>query len=248
MKKIDVILVTGGTHGIGAAVVKRLAEEDITVIFSGRDEKAGLAIQDSVDRTIFIKADMSSEEDIIELVNRSCLVGNLVGLVNNAGTSSRTPFLETSTEEWDRVFSINTRASFYTIKCALPYLQQTQGAVVNMASIAGKVGEEGLAAYTSSKAAVIGLTQALALEFGDKVRFNAVCPGQIQTRMMDKVINNKPHLEALTHRIPMGRLGQANEIANVVKWLLSSEASFVNGATLSADGGESSGYRTPKYS
>jgi NAD(P)-dependent dehydrogenase (short-subunit alcohol dehydrogenase family) len=248
MNNKNVIIVTGGTHGIGAAIVRKLALEGKTVIFTGRDLLAGKEVQKTAQNSEFVFADMANPNDVASVVDRAKSIGEgyISGLVNNAGTTSRLEFSETTLEEWDRVFAVNTRAVFETIRCALPYLIKSRGAVVNMGSIAGKVGEEGLATYCASKGAVISLTQALALEYGNNVRFNAICPGQIATRMMSRVITNLPYLDALMQRIPTGRLGQPEEVANATSWLLSEQSSFVNGVILSVDGGESSGYMTPK--
>jgi NAD(P)-dependent dehydrogenase (short-subunit alcohol dehydrogenase family) len=248
MSSKNVIIVTGGTHGIGAAIVQKLALEGKTVIFTGRDTLAGEDVQKGAPNSEFMRADMSNPDDITLVVDHAKAIGegSISGLVNNAGTTSRLAFSETTLEEWDRVFAVNTRAVFQTIRCALPSLIQARGAVVNMGSIAGKVGEEGLATYCASKGAIISLTQALALEYGKDVRFNAICPGQIATRMMSRVMTNAPYLDALMHRIPTGRLGQPEEVANATSWLLSEQSSFINGVILSVDGGESSGYMTPQ--
>jgi NAD(P)-dependent dehydrogenase (short-subunit alcohol dehydrogenase family) len=248
MNNKNVIIVTGGTHGIGAAIVQKLALEGRTVIFTGRDMLAGEKVQKDAPNSEFMRADMSNTDDIALVVDHAKAIGegSISGLVNNAGTTSRLAFSETTLDEWDRVFAVNTRAVFQTIRCALPCLIEAGGSVVNMGSIAGKVGEEGLASYCASKGAVISLTQALALEYGENVRFNAICPGQIETRMMSRVITNAPYLNALKQRIPAGRLGQPEEVANATSWLLSEQSSFVNGVILSVDGGESSGYMTPK--
>jgi NAD(P)-dependent dehydrogenase (short-subunit alcohol dehydrogenase family) len=160
--------------------------------------------------------------------------------------SGRKVFTETSQEEWDKLFAVNTRSVFFYTKHALPGLIAGRGAVVNVSSIAGKTGEQGLAAYCASKAALLGLTQALALEYGGQVRFNAVCPGQIATRMMDKIINDEARLAALTARIPEGRLASASEVADAICWLLSPGASYINGTTITVDGGETAGLLTPK--
>lgn len=241
------IIVTGGTHGIGAAVVTQLASSGETVLFTGRDYAAGDALA-RASGARFVEADAGDPGAAEKVVGIAEDLGNGVirGLVNNAGMSLRSGFLQTTVDEWDRLMAVNLRAVFSFTQRALPALIRSErGAVVNIASIAGKVGEEGLAAYCASKGGVISLTQALSLEFGDRVRFNAVCPGQIATRMMSRVVADQDRLAALTRRIPAGRLGQAEEVANTVTWLLSEQASFINGAVLSIDGGETAGYRTP---
>lgn len=240
-------IVTGGTHGIGAAVVAQLASEGRQVVFTGRDVEAGEVLSSRYRHASFVAGDVTSEEDCARVV-RAALDksgGVLAGLVNNAGTSSRSSFIQATSADWDKVFSVNTRSAFFFTREALPGLVAGKGAVVNVSSIAGKVGEEGLAIYCASKAALLGMTQALALEYGHSVRFNAVCPGQIATRMMDKITADPDRLAALTYRIPAGRLATPEEVAQTVCWLLSPAASYVNGAILTVDGGETAGLRTP---
>ena len=140
----------------------------------------------------------------------------------------------------------NSRSAYLFTRFALPGLIAAKGAVVNVASIAGKVGEEGLAIYCASKAALIGLTQALAIEFGGKVRFNAVCPGQIDTRMMSRINADREARRRLERSIPAGRFGSAEEVAEAIRWLLSPQSSYVNGAVISVDGGETAGLRIPR--
>jgi len=144
------------------------------------------------------------------------------------------------------VLAVNARSTFLFIRHALEGLRRGRGSVVNIASIAGKTGEEGLAVYCASKAAVIGLTQALALEFGEEVRFNAVCPGQIETRMMGKIMSDALRKKQLELRIPANRFGAPQEVADVVAWLLSDQSTYVNGTVVTVDGGETAGLRTPR--
>jgi NAD(P)-dependent dehydrogenase (short-subunit alcohol dehydrogenase family) len=241
------IVVTGGTHGIGAAVVLELSSAGHGVVFTGRDAAAGSALAGRTANASFLAVD-SGDAGAVDCAISEILAqsgGVITGLVNNAGTSARSGFLETTVHEWDRVMAINARATFQFTRGLLPAMLESRGSVVNVASIAGKVGEEGLAAYCASKGAVISMTQALALEYGDRVRFNAVCPGQIGTRMMDRIVADPVRLSALTRRIPAQRLGQPEEVANVICWLLSGQASYVNGAVITIDGGETAGYRTP---
>lgn len=241
-------IVTGGTQGIGAATVEKLVSLGHPVVLTGRDETAGNRLAASLSNCTFVAGEVRNEDECRAVVQTALQLGDgkLAGLVNNAGMSGRKVFTETSQEEWDTLFAVNTRSVFFYTKHALPGLIAGGGAVVNVSSIAGKTGEQGLAAYCASKAALLGLTQALALEYGGQVRFNAVCPGQIATRMMDKIINDEARMAALTARIPEGRLASASEVAAAICWLLSPGASYINGTTLTVDGGETAGLLTPK--
>ncbi|WNJ91596.1 SDR family oxidoreductase [Bosea sp. 685] len=240
------IIVTGGTHGIGRACVERLGPRG--VVFTGRDVAAGEELAAQVPGAHFVPGDVTSEQDCRRVVDAALDHGGgrLAGLVNNAGLGRRMVFAEATLEDWDAVMNANARSAFLFTRHALAGLRAGKGAVVNVASVAGKLGEEGLAVYCASKAALIAMTQALALEFGEEVRFNAICPGQIATRMMSKVLADPLRLRQLELRIPAGRLGDPGEVADVVEWLLSDKASYVNGAVLTVDGGETAGLRTPR--
>jgi len=241
-------IVTGGTHGIGAATVELLANQGFNVVFTGRDHEAGEALEERLQTTQFVYGDVRHEADCEKVVAIALEQGQgaLQGLVNNAGMAGRKVFHETTQAEWDSMFEVNTRSAFFYTKHALPGLQKGRGAVVNVSSIAGKTGEQGLATYCASKAALLGLTQALALEYGNEVRFNAVCPGQIATRMMSAVAADARKIAALTSRIPAGRLASSEEVAAAICWLLSPASSYVNGTSLTIDGGETAGLLTPK--
>lgn len=238
------IIVTGGTHGIGRACVERLAPRG--VVFTGRDREAGEALAAAHPGAHFVAGDVASEADCRRVVATAVELGGgrLSGLVNNAGLGRRMEFATATAEDWDVVMGVNARSAFLFTRHALAGLRAGRGSVVNVASVAGRAGEEGLAVYCASKAAVIAMTQSLALEFGDEVRFNAICPGQIATRMMARVMADELRLRQLELRIPAGRLGEPGEVADVIEWLLSEKASYVNGAVLTVDGGETAGLRT----
>lgn len=240
------IIVTGGTHGIGRACVERLAPRG--VVFTGRDREAGEALAAAHPGAHFVAGDVASEADCRCVVATAVELGGgrLSGLVNNAGLGRRMEFATATAEDWDVVMGVNARSAFLFTRHALAGLRAGRGSVVNVASVAGRAGEEGLAVYCASKAAVIAMTQSLALEFGDEVRFNAICPGQIATRMMARVMADELRLRQLELRIPAGRLGEPGEVADVIEWLLSEKASYVNGAVLTVDGGETAGLRTPR--
>ncbi|UXS05373.1 SDR family NAD(P)-dependent oxidoreductase [Agrobacterium tumefaciens] len=242
------IIVTGSTHGIGRACVEVLAAAGKQVLATGRDHTAGEALAAANPGVIFIPSDVSRESDCELVVHKALELGGgkLSGLVNNAGMSRRISFAEASQSDWDEVLAVNARSAFLFTRHALEGLRKGRGSVVNIASIAGKTGEEGLAVYCASKAAVIGMTEALALEFGEEVRFNAVCPGQIATRMMDKIMADPLRKKQLELRIPANRFGTPKEVADVVAWLLSEQSTYVNGTVITVDGGETAGLRTPR--
>ncbi|PSJ51785.1 SDR family NAD(P)-dependent oxidoreductase [Pseudaminobacter soli (ex Li et al. 2025)] len=245
-----VFLVTGGTHGIGASCVRRLAADGSRVVFTGRDRDAADALVAEIPQAVFVAGDASVEADCKEAVAKALELGDgrIAGLVNNAGMSARLPFDQATFEDWNRVMTVNTGSAFLFTRHALEGLRAAKGAVVMMSSIAGLVGEEGLSLYTASKSALIGLTYALALEFGTEVRFNAICPGQIATRMMARTLQIPGRREMLESRIPVGRLGTPEDVAEAVFWLLSPASTFINGVVLSVDGGETAGFLTPDTS
>ncbi|MDX8451065.1 SDR family NAD(P)-dependent oxidoreductase, partial [Mesorhizobium captivum] len=183
---------------------------------------------------------VSDEADCKAAVDLALTLGDgqIAGLVNNAGMSMRRALIDTTAEEWDRIFAVNTRSVYLFTRLSLPGLIRSKGSVVTVSSVAGMTGAEGMAAYCASKAALIGLTQALALEHGKDVRFNVICPGQINTRMMASTMANPTILNALLRTIPVERIADPREVAEVVGWLLSSNSSFINGAVIPVDGGE----------
>jgi NAD(P)-dependent dehydrogenase (short-subunit alcohol dehydrogenase family) len=243
-----VIIVTGGTRGIGLAAAGIIARTGVPVLIAGRDAEAGRAAAAGLPGVVFQQADVSCEADCRALVAWGLEIGGgrIAGLVNNAGIGRRAPFGETGLADFDAIIAANARSAYLMTRLALDGLIAARGAVVNVASVAGRGGEADLSLYAASKAAMIALTQSLALELGHLVRFNAICPGQVATRMMARVTEDPALLAACAARIPAGRLADPAEIGEVIAFLISDRASFVNGAVIPVDGGETAGIRVPR--
>jgi NAD(P)-dependent dehydrogenase (short-subunit alcohol dehydrogenase family) len=236
------VLVTGGTHGIGRACVQQLRAEGRPVAFTGRDGEAGEAVQDSTGAR-FVRCDATDDDAVSAAVAIAADLGDgaLAGLVNNAGMSRRKAFADTTVADWDELVAVNARSAYLTTRLALEPLRRGRGSVVMVSSVAGAEGAAGLAIYAATKAALIALAQSLALELGPEIRVNAICPGQIDTRMMSAVLADRSAMEAIRAGIPAGRLGTGDDVADVVAWLLSERSGFVNGTTIVVDGGETAG-------
>jgi NAD(P)-dependent dehydrogenase (short-subunit alcohol dehydrogenase family) len=239
-----VAVVTGGANGIGLACARRLSGDGFRVVVADVDADAGPQVIESVLGAEFVPCDVRSSTDIRRVVDRALEIGGgrLHALVNNAGQTARVRFADTDEATWRRLHEVNLQSVFSFTRACLEGLAAGRGAVVSVASVAGLVGSEDLSVYSATKAAIIALTRSLALEMGHVIRFNAVCPGQIATRMM---ADDGLHA-AVTAQIPAGRLGRPEEVADVIAWLLGDGASYVNGAVVPVDGGESAGFLQPK--
>ena len=242
-----VAIVTGGTHGIGRATAETLVTAGWQVVVQGRSIDAGEALASTHPHIHFVPGDITDPVVVDDLVSRAEALGEgcIAGLVNNAGKGFRRPFAGSSLADWDDVFAVNTRSAFMVTHRALAGLRKGQGSVAFVASVAGAGGEEDLSIYCASKAALIGLAKALAVELGHEVRFNVVCPGQIATRMMARVLADPALQSAVSARIPMRRMGEPSEVADVLAWLLSPASSYVNGVVFAIDGGETAGIKGP---
>ncbi len=242
-----VVLVTGGSTGIGRASSLVFAREGATVVVADINLAAGegtaCAIRDSGGQAVFIAADVSKRGDVETLVNRAVgLYGRLDCAFNNAGIAGAigSAVHDYSEDAWDRVMGINLKGVWLCLKYEIQQmLKQGGGAIVNTASIWGLVGAPGASAYVASKHGVVGLTRAAALEYATRgIRINAVNPGTIRTPILDPFIAADPEFESMiTARHPIGRIGMPEEVAEAVVWLCSDAASFVVGQNLPVDGG-----------
>ena len=242
-------IVTGGTRGIGRAIVRELAARsccgvlfsDVAFIYNSCDECAE-EIQNeigSLDTKIYaFKADASSFEEAQATIDEAIKdLGGVDILVNNAGVTRDNLLLRMSEKEFDDVININLKSVFNYTKAVLkPMIAQRYGRIINIASVVGIIGNAGQANYAASKAGVIGFTKSTAREVASRgITVNAVAPGFIETDMTAKL--NEKQREALMNTIPMQRLGTPEDIAKVVGFLSSDEASYITGQVIAVDGG-----------
>jgi NAD(P)-dependent dehydrogenase (short-subunit alcohol dehydrogenase family) len=239
-------LVTGGTSGIGEAIVERLTQEGASVVFTGRDDVRGAAVADRTEST-FLRADAAIEEQVNHSVDRAVgILGGLDALVCNAGVIAEGTISQTSLEDWQTLLDVNLTAPYLYSVRALPALREAGGgSIVHVSSDAGVWGEEQIGAYSVSKAALITLTQMLAMDAGPSgIRVNAVCPGDTLPGMVTMTSGRTGREDTSGWRTPpMGRIGTAEDVASVVSFLLSPDSSFVNGTALLIDGGMRASYR-----
>lgn len=236
-----VAVVTGGGSGIGRAVARRLAAEGAAVWIANRSEEAGRSVVAEIEAeggaARFAATDVADEASVAGLFGQ---VGPDVHvLVNSAGTVATTTALETSLDEWERVFAVNARGTFLACKHALTRMRPPHASIVNVASVAGLVGVPNRAAYCASKGAVIAFTRALAVDhMKSGIRINCVCPGTIDSPWIDRLVSEHGESrDALAARQPVGRLGTPDEVAEAVVYLASDRATFNVGSHLVVDGG-----------
>lgn len=230
------VLITGGSRGIGRAAVKRFAHGGYQVVFcyhSHKTEAAALLSELSDLPVAGVQADVSDPEAVKRLTNGL----HVDVLVNNAGIAGQKLLCEITPEEWDRMFAVNVRGMYLCARAVLPNMIRRQnGKIINLSSIWGITGASCEAAYSASKAAVIGLTRALAKEVGPSgIQVNCVAPGVVDTEMNQNLTTDD--LAALREETPLGRCGTAAEIADVIFYLASPGADFITGQVISPNGG-----------
>jgi NAD(P)-dependent dehydrogenase (short-subunit alcohol dehydrogenase family) len=241
-----VALITGGASGIGLASVRRLVAEGAKVAVCDLNAEAGAALVQSLPpgSVRFTACDITDDDHVRRFVASAVTsFGRLDVVFNNAGMLVSGPLTDIAPETWDKVFAVNVKGAFLVCRHAIPALKAGGGgAIINMASLAGLRGMPGLTLYASTKAALIGLSKTLALELApDRIRVNALCPGWIDTPFNQPVVDALGGSEAVARAvaagIPLGRMGSAEEVAAMVAYLASDEASFVTGQHMSINGG-----------
>lgn len=240
------IFITGASTGIGQATAMLFAKSGAKVVLADINSNGAKLTLNKIKKAggicEFIKCDVSKESQVKSAISKTIhIFGSLDFAFNNAGIEGQQNLTaDCSSNNWDRVIQTNLTGVWYCMKYQIPQmLKHGEGAIVNCSSVAGVVGFAGISAYTASKHAVLGLTKSAALEYAkSNIRINAVCPGVIQTPMIDRFSHGDPKtLQGMVSAEPIGRLGQPNEIANSVAWLCSNDSSFVTGHPLLVDGG-----------
>ena len=241
-----VAFVTGGSAGIGRAAAMALAAEDAAVVVADvdtvRGEEVAAEIRGKGGRAHFVRVDVSDDAQVASAIAETVSTfGGLDLAFNNAGIEGAQAVThECTPENWTRTLAVNLTGVWQCMRHEIPaMLERGGGSIVNNSSVAGLVGFNGIPAYAASKHGMLGLTKTAALEYADRgIRVNAVCPGVIDTEMIDRFTGQQAEVEAaLLATEPVGRLGRPEEIADAVVWLCSARASFVTGQAIAVDGG-----------
>jgi NAD(P)-dependent dehydrogenase (short-subunit alcohol dehydrogenase family) len=241
-----VVLVTGGSAGIGRAAAEALAAEGAAVVVADVDESRGEEVAAGITakggRAEFHRVDVADDGSVAELLGWVAdRFGVLDGAFNNAGIEGEPAITgECTVENWDRTLAVNLTGVWLCMRHELPLLlRRGGGSIVNCASVAGLVGFSSIPAYTAAKHGVVGLTKTAALEYAQHgIRVNALCPGVIDTEMVERFTGGRAETEAaMVEMEPIGRLGRPDEIADAVVWLCSDRSTFVTGQAIAVDGG-----------
>ena len=218
------IVISGGASGIGAATAEKCRREGARVIAFDQAE-----------------ADVSDEAQVRAFFDG--IAGPIHALVNSAGIAVRKTVLEQDVESWDRVMAVNVKGSYLCSKHALPKMMDAGGAIVHLSSVVGLTGVRNRSAYSTSKGAIVALTRNMALDFAvHKIRVNCVCPGFTRTPLTAALLADAEKEAKLTALHPLGRLGEASDIANAIAFLVSGEASWITGQAIAVDGGFTAGH------
>lgn len=246
MKRFDgkKVIVTGAASGIGRATAERFGAEGARVFCIDRDEmgvtKTIQQIRDAGGEAVAATCDVSDPSLVTKAIAAAVeWNGELDVLVNVAGIGGFRRTTEVTLEEWNRVIGVNLTGTFLMCQAALPYILKAKGTIINTASVAGLKSHPYSAAYCASKGGIVMLTRALAAEYGRKdVRINCICPGGIETPLLAQFrLPEGVNQAALMRIMPLGRHGKPEEVAGTIAFLASSDASYINGATIVVDGG-----------
>ena len=232
------VLITGGSRGIGKEMVKEFSKNGFSVAFTYMNSEREARILQEEFGALPIKADSKSEADVLKAVETATdKLGNIDVLINNAAISSFSLFTDITLEDWNETFSVNVTGTFLYTKAVLPSMIRTRyGRIINISSMWGVTGSSCEVHYSASKAAIIGMTKALAKEVGpSQITVNCIVPGVIDTDMNSSL--SSEDINALTEQTPLMRIGMPKDVAKAALFLASDDASFITGETLNVSGG-----------
>ena len=247
-----VALITGGGSGIGRQAALLFSREGAKIAVVDLDEKSGRETASMIKDAIFVRADVSKASDCQQMVEAAeKAFGRMNVLFNNAGImlSKDDDAISTSEEVWDQTLDVNAKGVFLGCKYGIPALRRAGGgSIINTASFVARLGAATpQIAYTASKGAVLSMTRELAIIHArEKIRVNALCPGPLKTELLMKFLNTEAKLNRRLVHLPMGRFGEAEEIARAALFLASDDSSYVTGAEFMVDGGLTAAYVTPE--
>jgi len=237
-----VALVTGASRGIGCSIAKILAENGAHVVCISRNVSDVQSVADEITAAggsaTAVACDISDSDNVTKLIKETVVTHNHLDiLVNNAGVTRDNLLMRMSEDDWNTVLNINLKAAFIAIKAAArAMIKQRKGRIINISSIVGLMGNAGQVNYAASKAGLIGLTKSTARELAPRgITANCIAPGYIATDMTNELGNEVQ--QSLNEKIPLGRIGQVEDIAYAVTFLASDEAEYITGQTLTIDGG-----------
>ena len=233
------IIVTGASGGIGNSIVKKLYEHGANVLASGTKTEKLEELKSNFEKIKTLKFDISQIDKVEEFIENATkeIGGNLDCIINNAGITQDNLAIRMSLDEWKKVIDVNLSSTFFMSKFAIKkMLKNKSGKIINITSVVGHTGNLGQSNYTASKAGIIAMSKSLALEYAKKnININCISPGFIKTAMTDKI--DDKFKEMIISKIPSGRLGEPEDIANAVLFLASNQSNYINGETLHVNGG-----------
>lgn len=230
-------IVTGGAAGIGRATAERFAAEGARVAVLDIDGDGAAAVADAI-RGVAVVADVADAESCAAgIAEGAAALGGLSILVNNAGIGAAMPMHLYSDQDWRRIVGVNLDGTFFGIRAAIPFLKESRGCIVNVASLTGVRPTRFESPYSAAKAGVISLTMAAALEYAPEIRVNCVSPGFIDTNLTAIVLADDERRAVVEEATPLERVGTPDDVANVITFLASSQAAYVTGQNLVVDGG-----------
>jgi 3-oxoacyl-[acyl-carrier protein] reductase len=233
------IIVTGATGGIGNSIIKKFSHAGAKILATGTRIEKLEEIKKKHENIKILKFDISQNDKIQDFIENATkeLGGSLDGIINNAGITQDNLSIRMSLEEWQKVIDINLTSTFLMCKFAIKkMLKNKSGKIVNITSVVGHTGNLGQSNYTASKAGIVAMSKSLAIEYAKKnININCISPGFIKTAMTDSI--DEKFKEVIISKIPSGRLGEPDDIANAVLFLSSDQSDYINGETIHVNGG-----------